>query len=152
MSVEIYIFSNKSLNSTDIIQYWIDQSGFDLAISTKRDWAVATGHVSALWKGREAGFECDPARIADLEETYSLDFRGPWAQVLSFRFSTLTGCAGALIAGAVYASATDGVLFETEDLKFFKASEAIARARECEVEVMRLDDIQTRFLRKLKPN
>lgn len=146
MAMEIYTFSNQYLSSGNLVQSWIDRSGFELAISGGRDWAAASGYVSAIWKGREAGFECGPARLADLEEAYSLDFGGPWTQILGFRFSTLAGCAGALIVGAVYAHATEGVLFEPDEVKFFRSSEAIARARKCEAVVMQMEELQARIL------
>lgn len=150
MSVEVYVLSNKLLYSTNALQSNIDQLGFQLTVLTDRDWTVARGHVSASWKGQEAGFECSPAQLAGLKETYALNLGGPWDHAICFRFGTLPGCAGALIAAAAYAHATNGVLFETEDLKIFSPSDAITHARESELEVVRWEEIQDRVSRELR--
>ena len=134
MSMEIYVLSDRSLNSIADWQRAIDAESFDLRLETSRPFEALSGHLPARRGEQHAGFECDHWDPADVMEGCShLDFDHPWSQALAFRFGGDWYAAwGAYAAPAAYARATDGVVFDGEEGAVLTPDKAVAVARDLE--------------------
>lgn len=139
MSMELYVICRKPIVSTDNLQSSIHDLGFDLKINTQRNVDESSGHLSAEWKAREAGFELSPFPPEELSETYpESDFGGVWPHGYVFYFGTLAGCVSASIAAAALARATDGIVFDPQENAVMSADDAAAFATENEAHFARI--------------
>ena len=87
MSMEIYVLSNRQLNSIAEWQQAIDQQGTSLRLDTSRPFEALRGHLPAHRNDQHAGFECDHWDPNDIiESSPDIDFGGPWTKMLAFRF------------------------------------------------------------------
>jgi hypothetical protein len=118
MSIEIFVMSDRRLNSMAEWQRAIEQEGFDLRLDASRPFEALHGHLPA-WRGSEpAGFECDhwdPVDLLDDDDLADIDFGRRWTQTLAFRIGgDFLALWAALAAATAYARATGGVVFEGE--------------------------------------
>ena len=142
MSQEGYVLSNRVLSTQAQWQEHISALGFNLTLHSTQDIQTRHGHLPAVWNGREAGFECGPAELTEIVNTYrTIDFHGPWTYAFAFYWSTLSGCLGAWIAMAAYAGATNGVVFDPQDGEILAAKVAARAARETELNLPRIEAI-----------
>ena len=120
MSIEIFVMSDRRLNSMAEWQRAIEQEGFDLRLDASRPFEALHGHLPA-WRGTTlAGFECDhwdPVDLLDDDDLADIDFGRRWTQTLAFRIGGdfLALWAALAAATASYARATGGVVFEGEE-------------------------------------
>ena len=122
MSMEIHCLSDRQLSSMAEWQHAIDAEGFALALSTARPIHSLEGFVPAQSGEMESGFECYHDDDSELLVAYaSVDFGHPWRFALSFRWGgNLAACLAAYQAGAAYAKATGGVVFDPEQAKSWR--------------------------------
>ncbi len=134
MSIEIFVLSDRRLNSIQEWQSAIDNEGFNLKLDRSRPIAELRGYLPAKCKGSEAGFECDHFDAAEImEETPDIDFDRPWKQCLAFRFGgDFMALWGATAAAAAYARATDGVVYDGESGEILAPERAVKQARDLE--------------------
>src|SRR5215210_4243737 len=126
MSVEAYVLSNRRLSSQAEWQRAIDAAGFSVQLISETPLLERRGQLPARWRDREAGFECGQGPAAELMQDYpEVDFGGRWEHLFAFRWSTLPGCAAAYCAGAAYAAAVDGVIFDPQEGTVIMPDEAL---------------------------
>lgn len=136
MSIEIFVLSDRRLESMAEWQRALDDERFDLRLDPSRPLGELGGHLPAHRGTQHAGFECDhwdPADVMDDESCADVDFGRRWTQALAFRFGgDFYALWGAYAAAATYAKATDGVVFDGESGEVLKPEDAIVVARDLE--------------------
>ena len=136
--MEAHALCDRPLRSVSEWQAAIAALGFDLTLRSDRDLASATGHLPALWRGHEAGFECSAFPPSDLIETYPrIDFGGPWSCWYAFYFHTMPGLAGTWMAVAACVAATGGTAFDPQEGLLMNAERAARYARDIVADVER---------------
>jgi hypothetical protein len=134
MSIEIYVLSDRCLQSIAEWQQAIVAEGFNLTLDTGRSFEALGGHLPAQRGDQQAGFECDHWDPADILDTYdTIDFGRRWSKALAFRFGgDELELWGAYAAAASYARATGGVVFDGESGEVLSPDQAVHMARNCE--------------------
>lgn len=134
MAMEIYVLSDKELNSIAEWQAAIDAEGYPLQLDPDVELETHSGFLPAHLRGKLTGFECDhfPADefMQETREMSHVDFGHDWRYVLAFRWrGDFNEMRAALIASSAYAKATDGVVFDDQEEKIRDAAEALEEAR-----------------------
>lgn len=137
MSMEIYVLSDRRLNSIADWQRAIAADGFLLRLDGSRSFLEIGGHLPATWQDRPAGFECDHWNSADILNGYSkVKFGRRWKYCLAFRWSAdVRACFGAYMAATAYARVTDGVVFDPQHSLVMTAQQAHDAAAKIEKEL-----------------
>ncbi len=141
MSMSCVVLSQRPLPTVGAWQRSLDELGFALRLGAGDDAAIASlrGHLPAIWKEREAGFECYPrgadeaAEIA--EENEDLGPGGPWACMIEIVYWGSAGCAGAMMAATAYARAVDGLLYEDQAGIVVRGDDLVPFARQSVAEM-----------------
>jgi hypothetical protein len=131
MSIEIYVLSDRRLDSIAAWQQALDREGFTLRLDTSRPFEALSGYLPAYRGSEEAGFECDHWTMSDLtEEPPEQRFGRAWRHVLAFRFGGDEFALWAANAAATaYARATDGVVYDSEAGEILSPDKAAALTR-----------------------
>ena len=129
MAMELWVLSDKQLNTIEEWQGAIDAEGYPLQLSDETPFGELRGFLPAHLRGQLTGFECDhwPARefMRDVHEISENDFARDWKYVLAFRWrGDFNELRAAWMAGAAYAHATCGVIFDDQEAKIRNAAEA----------------------------
>lgn len=134
MSIEIYVMSDRRLDSIGDWQRAIDAEGFDLRLDTSRAFNDLSGYLPAQRGDQHAGFECDHWDANELiDDCDDIDFGRRWSQALAFRFGgDFHALWGANAAAAAYARATDGVVFDGEAGEILTPDQAVQTTRDIE--------------------
>lgn len=135
MSMELSVFSDRTLNSIAEWQSAINAEGFPLQLSGERPLDAVTGFLPSHLEGRLTGFECSCPNSVDVMAAYpDVNFGHIWKYVLSFRWlgSRRDEMRAAWMAATAYARATDGVLFDELDRKVRTAEQALEVVRDLE--------------------
>lgn len=135
MSMEITVFSDVALESIAAWQRAMDAYGFALVLDTQATFESMRGFLPATAGVKITGFECfhDAAREIGEDDDPAL-LRG-WKHALSFRWGgSFDECLAAWMAATAYATATKGVVFDTQESKVFSPEGALAVIREIERE------------------
>ncbi len=137
MSMEIYVLSDRRLSSMDEWQQAIAKEGSDLRISADRPIETLKGHLPAWRKEERVGFECDHRDASRLMAEYpDVHFGRPWAHALAFSWGAdLKACASAYMAATAYAAASEGIIFDCEELKIKTPKQARETVRKIEAEL-----------------
>ena len=155
MSMSMHVLSDKQLNSMAEWRAAIDAEGYPLKLEDK-DFHRISGFLPAHLNGRSTGFEC----YHDLGEEFirdadDLHFDHAWQFVLSFRWrGDYDELEAAMMAGAAYATATNGIMLDDESAAFLTATEAreqmrgIGRGRP-KFEA-KMQELQARVLRRVE--
>jgi hypothetical protein len=117
MAMELFVLSDRKLASIDEWQQAIDREGFPLRLSVETPLSDVNGFLPAALRGAQTGFECDHWDAGSLITYYAdVDFGHNWNYALAFRWrgSDVDEMQAAWMAGAAYARATDGVVFDLE--------------------------------------
>jgi hypothetical protein len=131
MTMEAYALCERPISSIAEWQDAIAVLGFDLTLQSDGVPPDTSGHLPALWQGREAGFECSTIPFSDLAETYpETSFGGPWVCVYAFYFATFPSCAGTWIAIAAALARTGGIAFDPQEDNLLTAEDAVRYAHE----------------------
>jgi hypothetical protein len=134
MAMELWVLSDKKLNSIAEWQSAIDAEGFALQLSDGTSFGELNGFLPAHLRGRSTGFECNhwpaSAFMHEMQEMLGTDFGHDWTYVLAFRWrGDFNELRAAWIAGAAYAQATGGIVFDDQEGKLRSAVEAREVAR-----------------------
>ena len=132
MSMEIYVLSDRRLESIAAWQKALDQSGFQLRLSTETPLAELGGALPVVLEKLQTAFECDHWSAAELmAETPKVDFGHAWTCALAFRWGgDVYAGASAYAAAAAYAAATGGVVLDCQEAKLISAERAADASRE----------------------
>jgi hypothetical protein len=153
MSMEIYVLSDRQLNSLAEWQKAIDAGGFALALSSGRPFPALGGFLPVKVMGAQSGFECDHWKAGDVQKTYSdIGFSHQWQYCLAFRWGAdLKACLAAYMAAAAYTFATNGALLDCEQGALLSAREAVQTARDVERQLPAMEQALHVAAEKFKP-
>ena len=131
MAMELWVLSDRQLNSIAEWQSAIDAEGFPLRLSDERPLEKLNGFLSAHLRGEPTGFECSHWPAGEfMRDMPKIDFGHEWRYVLAFRWrGDFNELRAAWIAGSAYAHATDGIVFDDQEGKLRNAVEAADVAR-----------------------
>ena len=153
MSMELIIFSDKQLGSVQEWQAAIDAEGFPLRLSADVIFDRISGFFPMHLRGELTGFECyheDPDEIIAMNPDLGIDH--PWKFALAFRWlgSKWNEFIAAWMAATAYIRATDGIIIDGEDLKFYTAAQAraVVDDNESPATLARLQAIRDELRRK----
>ncbi len=152
MSMELYVLSDRRLESIDDWQRAIDADGFPLRLFTGRSFSRLEGVLPVQLRDGQTAFECDHWDPGDLLGTYAdVDFGHRWKFVLAFRWTgnPYEGIA-AYMAGGAYAKATGGVVFDCEEGKIISAERAGEIACEIEQQIPLIEEAARRVGEKIR--
>jgi hypothetical protein len=117
MAMELFVLSDKKLASIDEWQQAIEREAFPLRLSVETPFSNVNGFLPAKLRDQPTGFECDHWDAGSLITHYvDVDFGRNWNFALAFRWrgSDVDEMQAAWMAGAAYARATDGGVFDLE--------------------------------------
>lgn len=152
MSMEIYVLSDRQLNTLAEWQKAIDLSGFALSLSSDRPFTALSGFLPVKVKGIQVGFECDHWQARDVQEAYAdVSFGHQWRYCLAFRWGAdLNACLGAYMAAAAYATATNGVVLDCEQGELSSGKDALRAARDIERQLPALEQTLNAAMERFK--
>lgn len=134
MAMELFVLSERALESIDDWQRSIDNNGFPLQLSNNKPFEQLRGFLPAALRGEETGFECDHWRVSDLTDGFGVEISSRWTHALAFRMTgRISEVAAAYMAASAYARATNGAVLDSEEGQFISAERAAEIAREIEL-------------------
>jgi len=110
----------------------IDAAGFDVKLDTSLVVEKDTGFLPVKIKGRESGFEFDLSAASDVLETYPELETKVIGRDRSANFGwggDIAEMACALVASAVLATLTDGMLFDPQEGNLSGSASAVDKAK-----------------------
>lgn len=131
MAMELWVLSDRQLKSIAEWQLAIDSEGFPLVLSEERPIETLDGFLPAQLRGESTGFECNhwPAE-AFMSNMSEVNFGREWTYVLALRWrADFNELRAAWIAGAAYARASEGIVFDDQEGLVRNAEQACAVAR-----------------------
>lgn len=153
MSMELLIFADKELDNVQEWQAAIDAEGFPLRLAADVIFNRISGFFPMHLRGELTGFECyheDSGKIIAMNPGLGIDH--PWRFVLHFvwRGSKWNELLAAWMAASAYARATNGIIIDGEDWKFYTAAQARARVvyLESPESLARMQEIRDELRRK----
>lgn len=153
MSMELWIFSDRQLNSIAEWQVAIDAEGYPLKLGNETPLENLKGFLPAELRGQMTGFECYHDNAGDLIMSNSdIDFGHVWKYALGVRWvgSSLDELRAAWMAGVSYAQATDGMIFDDQEAKFRNAAAARKVVQDVDREIPDMNWVSDKVLRDLK--
>lgn len=132
MSMELWILSDKKLDSIAQWQAAIDIEHYPLRLSAEVPFETLNGFLPSSLQDDLTGFECYHENAAEfVRSNPRVHFDHDWKYVLAFRWlgSKRNELLAAWLAAAAYASATDGVIIDDQEEKIRNAAEARDVAR-----------------------
>jgi hypothetical protein len=133
MSMELYVFSDRQLNSIAEWQSAVRAEQFDISFDVTRQFADMSGFLPVNIDSKRSGFECDhfdASQMIDELNAEGFPVHRRWKYLLAFRFGgNRYECVSAQVAAAIYMRATDGVLFDCEEGAFYGPESALDYAR-----------------------
>ncbi len=127
MSMELWILSDRQLNSIAEWQAAIDAEGYPLQLSSDMVFEKLSGFFPMHLRGELTGFECHHDDAAEFMQTYAdVDFGRSWKYALGFRWlgSKVNELRAAWMAGTGYAQAIGGVIVDDQELKLHTPEQA----------------------------
>ena len=152
MPMELYVLSDVRSVSFEAWQEAIYAGGFPLRLSLDGSCEVLSGAVRGLLRDRKTVFQCEPRDIRDvIADCPEAGFGQRWAHALAFRW----GCnvhdgVAAYIAGAAYAGAAGGVVFDCVEGKVISPERAGEIAREIERQIPLVEEAMRRVTEKFR--
>lgn len=141
MSVDLYVLSDRRLDSIAEWQQAIDGERPQLVLPTDTTIDELSGFLPVRWSGSPTGFECDhiPAREV-LKSRDVVDFGREWACALAFYTHGFEELLAAYIAAAAYAKAAGGVVFDPQQTLVMSPLRAFEMAGELEREIPKAEE------------
>jgi hypothetical protein len=118
MSMELWVLSDKRLNSIAEWQAAIDAEKYPLKLSKKESFEKLNGFLPSELRGELTGFECYHDDAGELmRENEGTNFGHQWKYALGLRWlgSKEAEILAAWMAGTAYARATDGIVANDQD-------------------------------------
>jgi hypothetical protein len=152
MSMELFVLSDRQLNSIEQWQQAISAEGFPLRLSTETLFRDLDGILPVHLGERRTDFECSHWNADELmkEDYPEIDFRHNWAHCLSFRWggSDLYSLPAAWMAASAYARVTVGVVFDPQQGDVLTPQRAVDLARGSEQEIPAIEEAIARALKE----
>lgn len=151
MSMELYVLSERRLESIEAWQESLDNDRHPLRLSAERPLADVKGAVPVWLQGHATSFECDHWNKLDLIRTYpDMDFSN-FAHVLAFRWGAdVNAGMAAYMAASSYARATGGAIFDCQEGRFISPQRASIIASEIERNRAQIDAAVQHVLQKFR--
>jgi hypothetical protein len=128
MSVELVVLSDHRLISKEEWQRAINAEGLGIQLPLGDLIEDLEGFLPVRSNGAATGFECDHCDAGEVLALYpNVKFERPWLYGLVFRFTDFDACVAAYISAAVYAKASNGVLFDPQEGLVMASEEALGR-------------------------
>jgi hypothetical protein len=127
MAMELWVFSDRQLNSVAEWQAGIDAEGYPLRLSAEMIFEKLRGFLPSYLRGELAGFETYHVDAGALiRSNPAIHFDHEWKYALGFRWlsSKVNELRAAWMAATAYAQATDGIIIDDQAAKFHNAAEA----------------------------
>jgi hypothetical protein len=126
MAMELFVLSDKQLNSMAEWQAAVDSEGYPLRFDESTPIAALKGFLPATLRGVETGFECSHWQAERfMPEISRVNFGHDWKYLLAFRWGgDFNQLQSAWMAAVAYAKATGGIIFNDEEGKIHTATEA----------------------------
>lgn len=141
MSMELWVLSDKQLDSIAEWQDAIDGEGYPLRLVGNKPVEALKGFLLATLRDTKTGFECNPWPAAEFIHEAGVKFDHEWRHVLAFRWGgNLSQVPAVWMAAAAYAKATDGVVLDEEG-KIWTAAEARSVVEQVEREMPQIEAI-----------
>ncbi len=132
MSMELWILSDKKLDSITQWQAAIDSEGFPLRLSAEKPFELLNGFLPSYLRDASTGFECYHENALEfVRGNPDIHLNHDWKYMLAIRWlgGKRNELLAAWIAGAAYAQATDGVIIDDQEEKIWNTAEARDAAR-----------------------
>jgi hypothetical protein len=116
--MELWVLSDRQLNSIAEWQAAIDAEGYPLRISAETAFETQDGFLPSYLRGELTGFECYHDDAGEfMRGNPNADFGHEWKCLLGFRWlgSKELESKAAWMAGTAYARATGGVIYNDLD-------------------------------------
>lgn len=141
MAMELFVLSDELLNSTADWQAAIDGEGYPLRLDGIKPIESLQGFLPARLRDTKTGFECNLWPAGEfMREMPGVDFGHEWKHVLAFRWGgNLNQVPAVWMAATAYAKATNGVVFDDEQGKFYSAEDARTVVNDVEREMPEIE-------------
>jgi len=146
--MEIWVLSDKQLNSIAEWQAAIDLEGYPLQLSGDAVFARLRGFLPMRLRGEQGGCECyhDPADEL-ITTCPNVDFGHAWKYALGFRWGgSFTEMQCAWMAATAYAAATNGIVIDDQELRIRTPAESRSEVEAIVQDMPKMEE----FLRDLK--
>jgi hypothetical protein len=127
MSMSLYVFSDKEVNSIAEWQAAINAEGYPLQLSAEMIFERLSGFFPMHLRGELTGFECYHEDVADVvQASFDIKLDHAWKFVLGFVWlgSKENELLAAWMAATAYARVTNGVILDGEGMKFLTPAQA----------------------------
>lgn len=127
MSMELWVFSDRRLNSIAEWQVAIDAEGYPLRLMPDAKIDRLSGFLPCHLGGELVGFECFHAAAADvMRNNADIDFGHSWKYCLEFVWlgSKWYELLSAWMAATAFVKVTDGIIFDCEGQNVLTAEQA----------------------------
>jgi hypothetical protein len=152
MSMQICVFSDRTLDSIAEWQQAIDAEGFRLRLSDD----VPPSEIGGIWLGQLhdelTNFEFHARDAQEMMEGYGTEkFDRKWKYAFAFIWGGLNvnNSTAAWMAAVAYARATGGVIYDDEEGKLFSPAAALDVARDLEQFLPELRERKLRLMQRL---
>ena len=135
MTMSLWVFSDKQLNTVRDWQAAIDAEGYPLRLSPEMVFERLSGFFPMYLRGELTGFECYHEDVPDVRATVpDIDISHNWKFVLGFVWlgNKENELLAAWMAATAYAQATDGMILDGEAGKMCTPSDARALVHDLE--------------------
>ena len=141
MSMELYVFSDRQLNSIADWNAALAAQNFPVIIQDDRPLASFNGHQPTQLRGRDVWIEYNHWDAAEfLAEDERVKADKPWKYLLAFRWNfDFYAAPAAYMAAAAYARATEGIVLDDQEAAFISWQRAASIARELDTEKPDID-------------
>lgn len=139
MSMELYVFSDRTVASMAEWQEAIYADGFDIKLYEHAPFEDLHGFLPMRLDGAGSGVEVDHADSAETIAWFEQDgpaFDRRWQRALSFTWGgDFRELIVAFATAASYSRATQGVVYDCEEGRIIEPDEALAIARQLAVDL-----------------
>lgn len=145
--MEIWVLSDRQLNSVTEWQLAIDREGYPLQLSTEPTFSALRGFFPMQLRGKPSGCECyhDPADEL-IKANPRVNFGHAWKYALGFRWG---GDLGAMqsgwMAATAYAAATNGIVIDDQELRIRTAEESRREVDDIVQGIPKMEEILRNF-------
>jgi hypothetical protein len=118
--MELWIFSDRQLNSVADWQAAVNAEGYPLQLSADMVFEQIKGFFPMQLRGKSTGFECYHDDPAEFMQTYRhVQFDRTWKYALGLRWQgwNVNELRAAWMAATAYAQSTGGVIVDDQELR-----------------------------------
>jgi hypothetical protein len=147
MSMEIWVFSDRQLNSIAEWQVAINAEGYPLQLSPDATFEKLRGFVPMRLREERGGCECyhDPADEL-IAKWSDVDFGHAWKYALGFRWgASFVAMQSAWMAATAYAAVTNGIVIDDQESRIRTAVESRDEVGDIVRSIPKMEEFFARF-------